>query len=416
MSSLCGIVAGIDVHKRTVTVVLLDSTQPEHDHATGRFGTTHFALQQLVAFLHQYAVTQVAMESTAQYWRPVWMTLEGEFDLTLAQARSTHAPRGRKRDLVDARRIARRLLSGDLTVSYVPSPEQREWRLLSRTRIAMLESVVRVRNQIEVLLEQAQIKLSSVISDLLGVSGRRILHALAAGAGGASELAALGHCCLHATKEELADALHGRLTEAQRLVLQLYLEQIEQTEKHMTKVEQALATAQRAHQGAITRLCEVPGISVRSAQQIIAEIGPSAAAFASASKLASWVGVCPGRQESAGVSTSNRSPKGNRTLRRAISQIAWAAIASKGSEAQRRYRRWKGQIGPQKAAWAVGHYILRVIWTVLHNAVRYVAPSTAASDERTLLRRAKRVFADLQKLGYTVAITGPQTRPSAFTV
>lgn len=164
MSSLCGIVAGIDVHKRTVTVVLLDSTQPEHDHATGRFGTTHFALQQLVAFLHQYAVTQVAMESTAQYWRPVWMTLEGEFDLTLAQARSTHAPRGRKRDLVDARRIARRLLSGDLTVSYVPSPEQREWRLLSRTRIAMLESVVRVRNQIEVLLEQAQIKLSSVIA------------------------------------------------------------------------------------------------------------------------------------------------------------------------------------------------------------------------------------------------------------
>ena len=309
----------------------------------------------------------MAMESTAQYWRPIWMALEGRFELTLAQARSTHAPRGRKRDLSDARRIGRRLLSGDLTLSYVPGPEQREWRLLSRTRIAMLESVVRVRNQIEVLLEQAQIKLSSVISDLLGVSGRRILHALAEGVSEVSEL---------------ADALSGRLTEAQRLVLKLYLEEIEQTEGHMAEVEKALATAERAHQDAITRLCQIPGISVRSAQQIIAEVGPSAAAFASAGKLASWVGVCPGRQESAGVSTSNRSPKGNRTLRRVLSQIAWAAIASKGSEAQRRFRRWKELIGPQKAAWAVAHYLLRVIWTILHNGKPYQAPDTAASDSR----------------------------------
>lgn len=415
MSSVHGVVAGIDIHKRIVVVVLLNSCQPEQDHATGRFGTTQFGLQQLVAFLLQHEVTHVAMESTAQYWRPIWMALEGRFELTLAQARSTHAPRGRKRDLSDARRIARRLLSGDLTLSYVPGPEQREWRLLSRTRIAMLESVVRVRNQIEVLLEQAQIKLSSVISDLLGVSGRRILHALAEGVSEVSELAALGHCCLRASKEELADALSGRLTEAQRLVLKLYLEEIEQTEGHMTEVEKALATAERAHQDAITRLCQIPGISVRSAQQIIAEVGPSAAAFASAGKLASWVGVCPGRQESAGVSTSNRSPKGNRTLRRVLSQIAWAAIASKGSEAQRRFRRWKGLIGPQKAAWAVAHYLLRVIWTILHNGKPYQAPDTAASDKQSLLRRAQRVIADLRKLGYSIAVTPPQANTATAT-
>jgi transposase len=132
------------------------------------------------------------MESTAQYWRPVWMALEGQFALTLAQARSTRAPRGRKCDKVDARRIAKRLLSGDLTISYVPSPEQRDWRLLSRTEVAMRESVVRVRNQIEVLLEQAQIKLSSVVTDLLGKSGRRMLDALVRGISDPAELAKLG--------------------------------------------------------------------------------------------------------------------------------------------------------------------------------------------------------------------------------
>ena len=160
MSSMHGTVAGIDVHKKMLVVVILRSANPEVDYATGRFGTTHYALEQLAAFLRQHGVTEVAMESTAQYWRGVWMALEGEFQLTLAQAHSTRAVRGRKRDLADARRIARRLLSDDLTVSYVPPPEQREWRLLSRARVAMQESVSRLHSQIEVLLEQAQIKLS----------------------------------------------------------------------------------------------------------------------------------------------------------------------------------------------------------------------------------------------------------------
>src|SRR5438270_1974094 len=167
------------------------------------------------------------MESTAQYWRPVWMSLESEFNLTLAQARSTRAPRGRKWDRADARRIAKRLLSGDLTVSYVPPPEQRDWRLLSRTQVAMRESIVRLRNQMEVLLEQAQIKLSSVVTDILGKSGRRMLDALIRGISDPVELAGLGDRRLQASKEQLADALSGQLTEAQRIVLELYLEQID---------------------------------------------------------------------------------------------------------------------------------------------------------------------------------------------
>src|SRR3982750_2695974 len=347
MQSPNDLVAGLDVHKKTVVVVILQKGQPDQDHATGTFGTTQFGLKELVAFLRQHGVTHVAMESTAQYWRPVWMALEGEFTLTLAQARSTRARRGRKWDKADARRLAKRLLSGDLTVSYVPSPEQRDWRLLSRTQVALRESLVRLRNQIEVLLEQAQIKLSSVVSDLLGKSGRRMLEALLQGMQDPTALAALGDRRLQASREQLADALSGRLTEAHRMVLRLFLQQIDQIEQQVAELDQALAQALAAHQEAIVRLCEIPGISVRTAQYIIAETGPRAAVFDSAGKLASWVGICPGQQESAGVSVSTRSAKGNWMLRRTLSQIAWAAVASKGSEAHRRFQAWRPRLGTQ---------------------------------------------------------------------
>jgi transposase len=189
MESPYHLVAGLDVHKKTVVVVILQKAQPDQDYASEASGATQFGLKELATFLRQHGVTHVAMESIAQYWRPVWMNLEDEFTLTLAQARSTRARRGRKWGKADAWRIAKRLLSGDLTVSYVPPPEQRDWRLLSRTQVAMRESLVRLRNQVEVLLEQAQIRLSSVVSALLGKSGRRMLEALLQGIQDPVELA-----------------------------------------------------------------------------------------------------------------------------------------------------------------------------------------------------------------------------------
>jgi transposase len=413
MESLYGTVAGLDVHKKTVVVVVLQSMQPDQDYASGIFGTTQFGLKELVAFLRQHGVTHAAMESTAQYWRPVWMALEGEFTMTLAQARSTRARRGRKWDQADARRIAKRLLSGDLTVSYVPSPEQRDWRLLSRTQVALRESSVRLRNQIEVLLEQAQIKLSSMVSDILGKSGRRMLDALIQGIDDPAELASLGDGRLHASKEQLADALSGQLTKIQRIVLQLHLQQIDHIERQIADLDQALAAALAQHQDAIERLCEIPGVSVRTAQHIIAETGPRAEVFQSAGKLASWVAVCPGQQESAGVSVSSRSAKGNWMMRRTLSPTAWAAIATKGSEAQRRFRAWRPRLGTQKAAWAVAHYQIRVMWKVLHEGVRYRQPDTEALNHRSLVARAKRALTQLRKLGYDVSITPPQPQASA---
>lgn len=406
--------AGIDVHKKILAIVIVASADTNRDVASGKFGTTQQGLEEMREFLTRHEVTHVAMESTAEYWRPVWMTLEGRLELTLTQAYAVRAPRGRKRDMDDARRIARRLLSGDLRVSYVPSPEQREWRLLSRTRIALTESIVRLRNQIETILEHSQIKLSSVVSDLLGASGRRILRALIQGVTDPAKLAQLGDQRLRASKAALADALTGRITVGQRLVLRVQLDEIEQMERHMDELEDALAKAQVEHQDAVARLCEIPGISATTAQQIIAEIGPEASAFASAPQLASWVGVCPGRQESAGVSTSNRSPKGNRVLRRLLAQSAWAAISRNGSEAQRRYRRWVIRMGAQKAAWSVAHYLLRIIWKVLHDHLHYAAPDTAALDRRSLLNKIQRTAARLRKFGYTVTVSPPNVE-SALT-
>ena len=273
----------------------------------------------------------------------------------------------------------------------------------------MREAVVRVRNQIEVLLEQAQIKLTSVVSDLLGQSGRRMLHALIHGLVDPVQLAALGDRRLHASPEQLADALSGRLTEAQRLVLQLYVQQIEQLEKHIADLDAALARALTPHQDAVRRLCEIPGVSVRSAQHMVAEVGPRAAAFASAGKLASWVAICPGQQESAGVSVSSRSAKGNWMMRRTLAQTAWAAVAIKGSEARRRFQAWRPRLGTQKAVWAVAHYQLRIIWKVLHDGVRYQQPDTEALSQRALVARARRAVDQLRKLGYTISLTPPQT-------
>jgi transposase len=405
MSKAYGKVAGIDVHKRVLVVVILDSESPDRDCATAKFGTTSSQLRQLAAFLRAHEVRQVAMESTAQYWRGVWMELEAEFDLKLAQARSTQAPRGRKWDLADARRIAKRLLADDLTVSYVPPPEQRDWRLLARARVTMVEQISSLRGQIEVVLEQAQIKLTSVVSDALGVSGRRILKALIGGEQDPAVLSQLGHCTLRATREQLSDALCGRITLAQRLVLKLYLEQIEHIEQDIAVLEQELARQLSEHQAVVVRLCGMPGFSACAAQTVIAEIGPTAAAFASSGKLASWIGACPGQHESGGEPGSGRSAKGNRMLRRLFCQIAWAAAATKGSEAQRRYQRLVVRKGPQKAIWAVAHYMIRVTWRILHDKVDYIPPDTAFLNKRAIMQRTNRLAADLRRLGYTLTVS-----------
>ena len=404
-------IAGIDVHKKMLAVVVANARDTELRFECRRFGTTASELRHLLAWLQEHGVQEAAMESTAQYWKPVWVALEGRCRLHLAQARSNRGPRGRKTDFRDAKRIVSRLLSGDLILSFVPEPEQRCWRTLTRTRYQLREDRVRLQNQLENLLEEVQIKLSSMISDLLGKSGRRILRALADGETDPVRLADLGNWRLRASKEELKDALTGQVGPLHRKLLDLYLERLDLIESQMATLEKSIAEALQSHQEAVTRLVEIPGIGVDSAQQIIAELGPVAATFPTAAQLASWVGVCPGRQESAGESRSNRSAKGNRTMRRLLDQLAHAAVKKDGCRFQIIFRRWLPRLGYKKAIWAIAHRLCRLIWKVLHDKVRYIEKGIDLNP-KAQKERKRRLVAELRRLGYKVELTALDPPPT----
>jgi transposase len=402
-------VAGVDVHKKMLAVVVANVGEREFRFECRRFGTTVNELRNLSAWLRAQSVQEVVMESTAQYWKPVWLALEGQFQLWLAQARSNRGPRGRKTDYRDAKRCVTRLLSDDLRLSYVPDAEQRCWRTLTRTKYQLRRDRVRLQNQLESLLEECQIKLSSVVSDLLGASGQRILRAIAAGETDLARLRELGDKRLHASDAQLKDALNGQPQPAHRALLTLYLQRLDLIEAQMTELERMIADAMKAHEAAIVRLAELPGLGVDSAQQIIAEIGSRAEAFPSPEQLASWVGVCPGREESAGESNSNRSAKGNRALRRLLNQLAHAAVRKRDCYLQIVFKRLSVRLGYAKAVWAIAHRLCRLIWKVLHEGVRYVEHGPAVTA-LTLKRRKQRLVTQLKKLGYSVQLT-PITAP-----
>lgn len=356
---MCYRVAGIDIHKNVMMVVVATAANEVKDAAGEalefeyrRFTTGSQERKHLVSWLRERGVWEVVMESTAQYWKPVWLDLEPHFaKLHLAQAQSNRAPKGRKNDFGDAKRLARRLLAGELILSFVPDAEQRSWRMITRSKHQLVRDRVRLQNQLEALLEEARIKLSSVISNVLGLSGRRILRALAGGETDPARLAELGDDRLHCSKEELVDALNGRVECLHQQILKLYLERLELLDQQIEKLDQMAAAALKRHQQAVIRLAEAPGFGVDSAHQIIAEMGGDAAAFPSAAQFSSWAGVCPGTEPSAEQNHSSRSPKGNRFVRRILTQAAQAAVKKKGSHFQCVFRRLLPRLGYQSSIW-----------------------------------------------------------------
>jgi transposase len=270
--------------------------------------------------------------------------------LHLAQALSNRGRRGRKKDFRDAERLVKRLISEELVLSFVPDPEQRLWRSITRTKYQLTRNKVRLQNQLEALLEEAHIKLSSLVSDLLGASGRRMLKALAEGETDPLAVAALADQRLRATSAELRDALGAcaDLNPVYRRLVRMALEQLHLIEQQIGQLDQEIAGLLRQHQDAVERLAEVPGLGVDSAQQIIAAVGATAATFPSAKNLVSWMGACPGDDESAGVNHSKRSPKGNRQMRRILNQAANAAVKRKGSIFEILYRRLVPRLGHHK--------------------------------------------------------------------
>ena len=301
-------IAGVDVHKKMLAVVVSDvEVDGEFQFERRMFGSNPEQLRSLAAWLLQQEAEEAVMESTAQYWKPVWETLERYWKpirekregarrrsgtLHLAQALSNRGRRGRKKDFRDAERLVKRLVAQELTLSFVPDAEQRLWRTVTRKKYQLRCDRVRLQNQLEALLEEAHIKLSSLVTDLLGVSARRMLKALADGENNPTALAALADERLRATPEQLCDAL-GACTDLKpvyRRLVKMALEQLQFLEQQINQLDQEMASLLSQHQDAVERLAEVPGLGGDSAHQIIAEVGPTAATFPSEKCLSSWVG------------------------------------------------------------------------------------------------------------------------------
>jgi len=411
--------AGIDVHKKKLAVVVADvEVEDQFQFERRWFGSNPQQLRELSEWLIGQQVEAAVMESTAQYWKPVWEALERYWKpacrsresagpksgiLHLAQALSNRGRRGRKNDFRDAERLVKRLLSQELVLSFVPDAEQRLWRTLTRTRHQRTRAKVRLQNQLESLLEEAHIKLSSLVTDLLGASARRMLYALAKGETDPAALAALADRRLRATPEQLQDALGAsrELSPVYRRLLKMALTDLELIEEQIGQLDQEIAGLLSEHHNAVQRLAEVPGLGVESAQQIIAEVGAKAATFARAKNLVSWVGACPGEEESAGVNRSKRSPKGNRHMRRILNQCANAAVRHKGSIFEILYRRQVPRLGHNKTIGAITHRLCNLIWLILHNGVRYEERGPAVSESSKRLR-TQRMIRTLRNLGYRV--------------
>jgi transposase len=361
-------------------------------------------LQRFRIWLQEQGVEEAVMESTAQYWRSVWLELEPHMRLHLAQAFSNRAPRGRKHDFKDAERLVRRLIANELILSFVPNGEQRNWRSLTRMKVQLTRDRVRLQSQMECLLEEMRIKLSIVVSNLLGASGLRILHALAEGETDPKKLAQLGDERLQCTEEQLVDALTGRVQPLHREMLALQLQRLQLIDQQIAQLNGLIAQAMKPHQDAVIRLAEVPGLGVDSAQQIIAEVGVQASTFPSAAELTSWVGTCPGKDETAEQNHSSRSAKGNKYLRRVLNQAAHAAVAKKGSHFQVVFRRLLPRLGYKSAIWAIAHRLCRVVWKILHEGVQFIEQSPQVGP-REKKKRAQMLARALRKLGYEVTIT-----------
>src|SRR5438128_5605319 len=352
------------------------------------------------------------MESTAQYWKPVWEALERYWKplrekregasrrsgtLHLAQAQSNRGPRGRKKDFRDAERLVKRLVARELTLSFVPDAEQRLWRTVTRRKYQLTRDHVRLQNQVESLLEEAHIKLSSFVSDLLGLSAQRMLKAIVDGETDPAALAALADRKLRATPKQLCDALGAcaDLKPVYRRLLKMVLEQLQFLDQQIGQLDQEMASLLSQHQDAVQRLAEVPGLGADSAQQIIAEVGVTAETFPSERDLSSWVGACPGDNESAGVSHGHRSPKGNRQMRRILNQAANAAVKYKGSIFEILYRRYVPRLGHNQTIGVIAHRLCRLNWKILHQGVRYEerGPSVCKKSQQ---RRAARMIHELR--------------------
>jgi transposase len=364
--------AGLDVHKKTVVVCL---RRAGADGPAARevrtYRTMTADLIALADWLDAEGVTHVAMESTGVYWKPVFHLLEGRFEVLLVNAHRIKNVPGRKTDVKDAEWIAQLLQYGLLEASFIPPPPVRELRDLTRQRAQLVRERAGVVNRIQKVLEDANIKLASVATDVLGASGRAMIAALVAGGDDPAALAALAKGSLRGKTPELTLALRGLVTDHHRFLLRTLLRQVEQVEGLIAEYTARIEEVAAPFVGAAARLETIPGLGSRAAEVIVAEIGTDMTKFPSAGHLASWAGLCPGNDQSAGKRRSGRTTKGSQWLRAVLVQVAWSASHTKETIFGATYRRWAKRMGKKKALVALGHKILVVIYNLLKRETDY---------------------------------------------
>jgi transposase len=396
---------GLDVHQKTVvaSVRILGPTG-EVTRDTRTFGTTTRELEALAAWLRPSQITHIAMEATGVLWKPVWHILEPEWQLLLVNPQHLKRVPGRKTDVLDAAWIAQLLQCGLLRGSYVPPAVIRELRDLTRTRTTLEDETTRVVNRIHKVLEDANIKLATVATDIMGASGRAMLRAIIAGETDPLRLADLARRRLRLKHGALAEALYGRVTPHHRFLLERLLAQVEFLETEIHRFDQRVTEMSAPFAAALQRLDAIPGINRRLAENVLAEVGDDMAPFPSVPEMVSWAGICPGKRESAGVSHSARIRKGNRWLSRALVQAAWAARRKKNCYLATQFQRIARRRGAQRAVVAVAHSILTATFFILRDGVDYqdLGPEHfhRLSPDKVVRDLVKR----LEKLGHRVTL------------
>jgi len=406
MEQLIDRCAGLDVHKRTIAAcVRVPGHGKERVQHVQTFGTTAADLLTLRDWLRAHGVTHVALESTGVFWKPIYYTLEDGFTVVLVNAAHIQQVPGRKTDVQDSVWIAQLLEHGLVRASFVPPAPIRALRDLTRYRTVMIEERVREVNRIHKVLEEAGIKLAAVASKLLGASGRAMLDALVAGTTDPAVLADLARGVLRKKLPALRAALAAELRPHQAFLLGELLAHLDYLEQAITRVSAQIAEALAPFMTAVARLETIPGIRRRAAEVIVAEIGVDMTRFPTAGHLASWAGLCPGHHESAGRSTSGKPRKGNRWLKRTLTQTALGAIQSKPPNALgARYRRLRHHTGHKKAVVAVSHAQLVAAYHMLAAQQDYVDLGADYLDRHTADRARRRAIRTLERQGYHVTL------------
>lgn len=397
--------AGLDVHKDEVVACVRGQRGGRVERHRERFPTTTAGLLSLATWLGDQHCPVAAMEATGVYWKPVWHLLEASVTLILVHAAQARGVPGRKSDVTDAEWLADLLAHGLLRASFVPPTPIQELRDLTRTRKQFVRQVAQHTLRIQKTLEDANLKVTGLISDLLGASGRAILRGLIAGETDPDRLLARTTGRLQAAPERLRAALTGRVTAHHRFLLQLHLDHIETLERQIARLDDRLTEQLAPFRDAMTRLSTIPGVSTVVAQSLVAEIGVDMTRFPSPGHLVSWAGLCPRLDESAGKRRSTRVRPGTPWLKTALVQAAWAASHCRQGYLPTQFRRIRARRGPKKALVAVAASILTATYFILRDGVDYHDLGSHYFDRRDRGRLARHLKHRLESLGYNVLLT-----------